>query len=58
MLTQKEDWDMKETLARESLGMGLDEFTEAWKPGRFDDDRKSQAAVVGLAVMRLEYWLD
>ncbi len=49
MLTEKEDREMKETLARESFGMSLGEFTEAWKAGRIDDDRESHAAVVGLA---------
>ena len=39
MLTEEEDCEMKENLARRNFGMSLDEFTEAWKAGKFDGDR-------------------
>lgn len=58
ILTEKEDLEMKENLARENFGMSLEEFAEAWKSGKFDNDRKRHSAVVGLAMMLPEYWAD
>ena len=58
MLTEKEDRDMKETLARRNFGMSLDEFTEAWKSGKFDGDRERHGKVVALAMMLPEYWTE
>ena len=56
MLTEEEDREMKENLAQKNFGMTLDEFTEAWKAGKFDDDRKRHGDVVFLAKMLPEYW--
>ena len=49
---------MKENLARRNFGMSLDEFTEAWKAGKFDNDRGKHGDVVFLAKMLPEYWTD
>ena len=56
MLTEEEDREMKENLAQKKFGMTLDEFTEAWKAGKFDNDRKRHGDVVFLAKMLPEYW--
>ena len=58
MLTEEEDREMKETLARKNFGMSLDEFTEAWKDGKFDNDRERHGKVVALAMMLPEYWTE
>ena len=58
MLTEEEDREMKETLARKNFGMSLDEFTEAWKAGKFDNDRERHGKVVALAMMLPEYWTE
>ena len=58
ILTEEEDREMNETLARESFGVCLGEFTEAWKAGRFDGDRESHSAVIGLMMTPREHWLD
>lgn len=56
MLTEEEDREMKENLARHYFDMSLDEFTEAWKAGKFDGDQKRHGDVVFLASMLPEYW--
>ena len=56
MLTEEEDCEMKENLARHYFDMSLDEFTEAWKAGKFDSDQKRHGDVVFLASMLPEYW--
>ena len=56
MLTEEEDREMKENLARHYFNMSLDEFTEAWKAGKFDDDKDRHGDVVFLASMLPEYW--
>ena len=58
MLTEEEDREMKENLARKNFGMSLDEFTEAWKAGKFDNDRERHGNVVALAMMLPEYWTE
>ena len=58
MLTEEEDREMKENLARRSFGMSLDEFTEAWKAGKFDGDKEKHGDVVFLASMLPEYWVE
>ncbi len=58
MLTEEEDREMKENLARRDFGMSLDEFTEAWKAGKFDGDEEKHGDVVFLASMLPEYWAD
>ena len=58
MLTEEEDREMKENLARRNFGMSLDEFTVAWKAGKFDGDREKHGDVVFLASMLPEYWED
>lgn len=47
---------MKENLAQRNFGMSLDEFTEAWKAGKFDDDHERHGDVMFLAKMLPEYW--
>ena len=56
LLTEEEDREMKENLARLHFDMSLDEFTEAWKAGEFDGDRDLHGRVVFLASMLPEYW--
>ena len=56
--TEEEDLAIMEDLARTNFGMSLDEFTQAWKAGRFDDDKKRHGDVVSLAMMLPEYWND
>lgn len=58
MLTEEEDREMKENLARDYFDMSLDEFTEAWKAGKFDGDKEKHGDVVFLASMLPEYWAD
>lgn len=58
MLTDEEDRQMKEHLARRNFGMSLDEFTEAWKDGKFDDDQERHGDVIFLAKMLPEYWAE
>ena len=58
MLTEEEDREMKENLAQRNFGMSLDEFTDAWKAGKFDGDRKKHGDVVFLASMLPEYWAE
>lgn len=58
MLTEEEDCEIKGNLARRNFGMNLDEFTEAWKAGKFDNDRKRHGDVVFLAKMLPEYWVE
>ena len=58
MLTEEEDREMKENLARHYFDMSLDEFTVAWKAGQFDDDQERHGDIVFLASMLPEYWED
>ena len=58
MLTEEESREMKENLAREYFDMSLDEFTEAWKAGKFDGDEERHGDVVFLAAMLPEAWED
>ena len=53
MLTEEEDREIKENLARRNFG-----FTEAWKAGKFDGDKEKHGDVVFLASMLPEYWTD
>ena len=56
MLTEEEDREMKENLARLHFDMSLEEFTEAWKAGDFDDDHELHGRVSFLAAMLPDYW--
>ena len=56
MLTDEEERQMKEHLARRNFGMTLDEFRRAWKAGKFDDDQERHGDVIFLAKMLPEYW--
>ena len=56
MLTEEEDREMKENLARRNFGMSLAEFTAAWKAGEFDGDHERHGNVIFLATMLPEYW--
>ena len=58
MLTEEEDREMKELLARRNFDLSLDEFTEAWKAGKFDGDKEKHGRVIALAMMSPEYWED
>ena len=58
MLTEEEDREMKEKLARRNFGMSFDEFAQAWKAGEFDDDKERHGAVIFLAKMLPEYWAE
>ena len=58
MFTEQEDREMKENLARRNFDMSLDEFTEAWKAGKFDNDKERHGDVVFLAKMLPEYWVE
>ena len=58
MLTEDEDREMKENLARRNFDMSLDDFAEAWKAGKFDGDKERHGDVVFLASMLPEYWED
>ena len=58
ILNEQEFLAMKEKLAQTRFGMSLEEFTEAWKAGEFDDDQDRHGDVVGLAMMLPEYWTD
>ena len=55
-LTEEEDREMKENLARLHFDMSLEEFTEAWKAGDFDDDRELHGRVSFLAAMLPDHW--
>ena len=58
MLTEDESREMKENLAREYFDMSLDEFTQAWKAGKFDNDKERHGDVIFLATMLPEAWAD
>ena len=58
MLTEEESREMKENLAREYFDMSLDEFTQAWKAGKFDDDKERHGDVIFLATMLPGCWTD
>ena len=58
MLTEEESREMKENLAREYFDMSLDEFTKAWKAGKFNGDEERHGDVVFLAAMLPEAWED
>ena len=49
---------MRENLAQKNFGMSLDEFTVAWKAGKFDDDQERHGDVIFLAKMLPEYWAE
>ena len=57
-LTVDEYQQMKENLALKNFGMNLEEFAEAWKAGKFDDDREKHGDVIRLAMMLPEYWAE
>ena len=57
-LTEEEYREMKENLALKNFGMSLDEFTEAWKADKFDDDGERHGDVIRLAMMLPEYWTE
>ena len=58
ILNEQEFLEMKEKLAQTRFGMSLEEFTEAWKAGEFDDDSDRHGDVVSLAMMLPEYWTE
>ena len=58
ILNEQEFLAMKEKLAQKRFGMSLQEFTEAWKAGKFDDDPERHGDVVSLAMMLPEYWTE
>ena len=58
ILTEEESLAMRENLAQKNFGMSLDEFTVAWKAGKFDDDQERHGDVIFLAKMLPEYWAE
>lgn len=58
IVTKEEAREMRENLARTNFGMSLDESVKARKAGEFDGDRERHNRVIGLAMMRPEYWED
>ena len=58
ILNEQEFLAMKEKLARTRFGMSLEEFTEAWRAGDFDDAPERHGDVVSLTMMLPEYWTD
>ena len=56
ILTQEEWREIREAQAQEYFGMSLDEFFEAWKAGKFKDNREMHSKVVGLAMTIPEAW--
>ena len=57
-LTEEEERAVMEELAQTNFNMSLDEFTKAWRAGRFDDDHERHSDVVSLAMRLPEYWND
>ena len=57
VLNEEQSREMKENLAREYFDMSLDEFTKAWKAGKFDDDKERHGDVMFLAAMLPEAWV-
>ena len=57
VLTEEQSREMKENLAREYFDMSLDEFTKAWKAGKFDNDKKRHGDVMFLVAMLPEAWV-
>ena len=58
ILTEEESLAMRENLARKYFDMSLDEFKEAWKSGKFDDDQERHGDAIFLATMLPEAWAD
>ena len=56
ILTQEEWREIREAEAQEKFGMSLDEFFEAWKAGKFKNNRDMHDDVVGLAMTIPEAW--
>lgn len=53
----EEEWrEIREREAQENFGMGLDEFFEAWKAGKFDGKPELHDNVVSLAMTIPEAW--
>ena len=57
VLTEEQSREMKENLAREYFDMNLEEFTKAWKAGKFDNDKERHGDVMFLAAMLPEAWV-
>ena len=58
MFTEEESREMRGNLDREYLGMSLDEFTQAEKASKFDDDQERHGDATFLAMMLPECWTD
>ncbi len=56
ILTQEEWEAILEREAQEKFGMSVAEFFEAWKAGKFKDNREMHDDVVGLAMSIPEAW--
>ncbi len=53
----EDEWrEMAEKRAREYFDMSLDEFFEAWKEGKFEDDAGRHIRATSVAMMMPEYW--
>ena len=57
-LTEEEEQAVMENLAQTKFDMSLEDFTKAWRAGRFDDDHARHDDVIGLAMRLPEYWND
>ena len=55
ILTEEESLAMRENLAGKNFDMSLDEFTEAYEAGEFDDDCEQHGKVISLAMLLPEY---
>ena len=57
-LTEEEEQAVMENLVQTKFNMSLEDFTAAWRAGRFDNDHKRHSDVVRLAMKLPEYWND
>lgn len=57
-LTEEEERTVMENLAQANFNMSLEEFTKAWRSGRFDNDHERHSDVISLAMRLPEYWND
>ena len=57
-LTEEEERAVMENLAQANFNMSLEDFTKAWRSGRFDNDHERHGDVISLAMRLPEYWND
>jgi len=49
-VTLEEGWDILERRARETLGMGAEEFIEKWEAGEIEDPHRSEILSVAFLI--------